>query len=126
MVVSRYLRCSISIRMKDSLAKTIEAAQVVLLAEISDIDLRIDAISAYITALNEILTELNNSSEREQPKKSELEQLSVMHSEIVEVATALLGNTSTEIKALKAKGKAFLAYTDTMPKRVSLRPQKKW
>ena len=109
-----------------SLSSTINAANAVLLADIEDIDLRIDAITHYITALNEILETLSSVSVADRPQQSELQQLSEMHAQIIEVASTLLGNTSAEIKALKAKGKAFLAYTDTMPKRVSLRPEKKW
>jgi len=112
--------------MKESIKKTTDAANAVLSADIEDIDLRIAALEGYALALGEMLLALDSVSDQHKPEKSELEHISEIHQQVLEVATTLLGNTSVEIKNLKAKGKAFLAYTDTMPKRVSLRPEKKW
>lgn len=112
--------------MNDPLTRTVAAAHAVL-AGSDDVDVRISAIAEYVAALGEILRIIESSgNDADKPTSEELSPLAELHSKVIENAVALLGSTSAEMKSLQSKGKAILAYTDTMPKRVSVRPQKKW
>lgn len=106
----------------NALESTLRAAETVL-ASGEDIDSCITAIDAYVAALSKLLKQLD-AAEHQFPA-DDLRQLESLHQQILTIATALLGNTSIDLRQLQAKGKAILAYTDTMPKRVSIRSEKK-
>lgn len=104
------------------LQSTIITAEAVL-GSGGDIDACITAMDAYVAALNKLLKQL----EAESPgyKAADLARLEPLHQQVLAIAMQLLGNTSIDLRQLQAKGKAILAYTDTMPKRVSLREKRK-
>lgn len=104
------------------LQSTILTAEAVLVSG-GDVDACITAMDAYVASLSKLLSQLESESPGYDP--SELARLEPLHQQVLAVAVQLLGNTSIDLRQLQAKGKAILAYTDTMPKRVSLRGKQK-
>jgi hypothetical protein len=104
------------------LESTIRAAETVLVSG-GDIDACITAMDAYVAALNKLLKQLEKKTG--DYAGEDVAPLEPLHQQVLAVAMQLLGNTSVDLRQLQAKGKAILAYTDTMPKRVSIRGKQK-
>lgn len=56
---------------------------------------------------------------------AEVALLEERHHKVIECAAELLKGTSAELAKLKLKGKGILAYTDTLPKKISFRRPRK-
>lgn len=54
-----------------------------------------------------------------------LRSLAKLHAKIIDLAEALKDKTSHDLKHLKRKGKGIMAYTDILPKRISIWTRRK-
>lgn len=48
-----------------------------------------------------------------------LRQLETRHAAVMDLAQEIMRRTDAEVKGLRRKGKGMVAYTDTLPKRIS-------
>ena len=101
---------------------TIRTAEAVIASD-SDVDERISQLTSYVDSFNLLFKEIE--AQAIQADRAELEILAALHEQVIGVAVSLLGGTSVDLRDLQKKGKAILAYTDTLPKRVSMRGKKK-
>jgi hypothetical protein len=104
---------------------TVNAANQVISSTDLDLETRIVDISSYVELLDTLLTSLQDLDKPAQLSREDLAQLEPLHSQVIAIAVGFLGDTSVELKQLQIKGKAILAYTDTLPKRVSMRSEKR-
>ena len=84
-----------------------------------DIDLEISTIDEYVALFAEWQKggHLNSISELDRPK---LEELASFHSKIIGRAIELKSLVAGEMKKLRSKAKGIIAYTDTLPRSLSL------
>ena len=61
----------------------------------------------------------------ENPQRDLLLDLEQRHAQVLKKAELLLEKTSDTLKKMKVRGKTILAYTDSLPKRISLYKQRK-
>ena len=108
-----------------ALPEAIVKAAKAALAEELDLEVRITLIASYVEQLEQLLSLLQHDSNPTGVAREDLEQIGALHPQIISMALRLLGNTSIDLQQLQAKGKAILAYTDTLPKRVSMRSEKR-
>lgn len=106
------------------LSDTISAARSFLESE-SNVDSRIILLTAYIEAFNCLFQAVEDKSISPPLKVADIEEVTFNHQRVIAIALSLLGDTSSELRQLQSRGKAILAYTDTLPKRVSMRGKKK-
>ncbi|MDZ4787130.1 MAG: hypothetical protein SGJ02_13745 [bacterium] len=80
----------------------------------------VDKLEQYTKAFSEWLTsfdkDLNKLSETE---KNTLLKLSLIHSDLLELAKSGKVKTLQDLRELDVRGKAIMSYLDQMPKRIS-------
>lgn len=106
----------------NALESTVAAAKRVLESS-GDAESCITGLDAYVAGLNKFLKQLEEMPEKF--PREDLAMLDGLHQQVLATAVQLLGNTSIDLRQLQAKGRAILAYTDTLPKRVSIRAKQK-
>lgn len=106
------------------LADTITCAENFLSSE-ADIDTRITQLTVYTEAFNGLFKAIQEKSISPPLTADDLQPIAELHQRVLAQAVSLLGDTSGELRQLQSRGKAILAYTDTLPKRVSIRGKKR-
>jgi hypothetical protein len=88
--------------------------------EYSNPDHQLSAIEAYVAVFDRLF----NQGQDIQIAKEQVDRVQAVHSKVLELAEALRGVVSSDLKGLMAKGKATLKYVDHLPKRISVsKPQ---
>lgn len=85
------------------------------------------ALDKYASAFDEWFRVRENLFSGAEPGANieELKQIIEQHNKVLNVAQNLKGKTALDLKSLRQRGKSIIAYTDHLPKRVSLHAPRK-
>lgn len=105
-----------------STAELLRRAQEALAAHNVSSDEFIDKVAAYSTAFEAWRATNSDILKGEKPPQDEAEfrALAGAHAKLVDHLTALKARTGKDLGDLRKKGKGIMAYTDILPKRISI------
>ena len=87
----------------------------------------VQKLESYSQAFGDWFSAYQESAARGEPINTpeDLERLLEVHEKLVEESDKMHGTLPDEMAKLKLKGKGILAYTDTLPKKISFTKAKK-
>lgn len=102
----------------------IQKAEELLSAEL-DLEAKLSTTEDYVASFADWHAEFDPSAEVSDELREKLVRLSDLHAKVLAFISELRDDSMKELRKFKAKAKGIMAYTDRLPKRISIAAKRK-